>query len=110
MIVGCARRLVGSPIREENIPKIVIGKTTRGEILRLFGSPYRSESKDDKEILTYLYGREMRGTLILYTEIRQEADILTVYFDRSGVVSDYSYSKGVATPDLYRQPVYPPGP
>jgi hypothetical protein len=46
--VSCARRLVGSPIKEENIPKIVVGKTTRAEILRLFGSPYRVESSDIK--------------------------------------------------------------
>jgi outer membrane protein assembly factor BamE (lipoprotein component of BamABCDE complex) len=107
MAVSCARRLVGSPIKEENIPKIAVGKTTRAEILRLFGSPYRVESSENKEIMTYLYGQELRGTVILYTEIRQEADILTVYIDRSGIVSDYSFSKGVAAPDLYRQPLTP---
>jgi hypothetical protein len=105
--VSCARRLVGSPIREENIPKIVAGKTTRTEVLRLFGSPYQVESKGDRDILTYLYGQELRGTIILYTEIRQEADILTIFIDRSGIVSDYSFSKGVAAPDLYRQQVIP---
>lgn len=106
-MLGCAGRLVGSPIREENIPKIVVGKTTRSEILRLFGSPYQVESKDDKEILIFLYGHEWQATFILYTERRQEADILTVYIDWAGIVSDYAFSKDVASPELLKQPLFP---
>ena len=105
--VSCARRLVGSPIREENIPKIIVGKTTRTEILRLFGSPYQVDSKDDKEVLIFLYGHEWQATFILYTERRQEADILIVYIDRAGVVSDYAFSKDVASPELLKQPLFP---
>lgn len=106
-MLSCIRRLVGSPIREENIPKIVVGKTTRSEIFRLFGSPYQVDSKDDKEILIFLYGHEWQGSLLLYTERRQEADILTVYVDRSGIVSDYAFSKGVASPEMLKQPLFP---
>jgi hypothetical protein len=99
---------VGSPIREENIPKIAVGKTTRAEVLRLFGSPYRIESPGDREILTYVYGEEMVGSIGIYTERRQRADVLTVYLDRAGIVSDHSFSKGVAIPDFYNQPVIRP--
>ena len=108
MAVACTRHLVGSPIREENIPKIAIGKTTRADVFRLFGSPYRIESAGDKEILTYVYGEEMSGSIVIYTERRQRADLLTVYIDRAGVVSDYSFSKEAAIPDFYKQPVMRP--
>jgi hypothetical protein len=109
MAVACARHLVGSPIREENIPKIAIGKTTRADVLRLFGSPYyRIESARGSEILTYVYGEELVGSIGIYTERRQRADVLTVYIDRAGVVSDYSFSKEAAIPDFYKQPVLRP--
>jgi len=109
MIVGCGSRLVGAPIREENIPKIAIGQTTRAEIFRWFGTPYSTESRGDQEILTYLYGREFTWTAVLYTETRQSADILTIYIDRNDTVSNYLFDKGVATPDIYKRPVLGPG-
>jgi len=99
---------VGSPIREENVSKIVIGKTTRTDVLQWFGSPYRIESAGDKEILTYVYGEETIGSIGIYTERRQRADVLTIYIDRAGVVSDYSFSKEAAIPDFYKQPVMRP--
>jgi len=108
LTVACTRHLVGSPVREENIPKIVIGKTTRANVLQLFGSPYRIESAGDKEILTYVYGEEIVGSIGIYTERRQRADVLIVYIDRAGVVSDYSFSKETAIPDFYKQPVTRP--
>ena len=108
MAGDCTRHLGGSGIGEENIPKIAIGKTTRADVFRLFGSPYRIESAGDKEILTYVYGEEMSGSIVIYTERRQRADLLTVYIDRAGVVSDYSFSKEAAIPDFYKQPVMRP--
>jgi outer membrane protein assembly factor BamE (lipoprotein component of BamABCDE complex) len=108
MVVACARHLVGSPIREGNIPKIAIGKTARAEVLQLFGSPYKISSAGDKEVLTYVYGEEMIGTIGVYTERRQRADVLTIYIDRAGIVSDYSFSKEAAIPDFYQQPVMRP--
>ncbi len=104
---GCGRRLVGAPIDEENISKIAVGKTTREEVLELFGSPYRIETKGDEEILTYLYGSNFFWTVILYTESKDSADILTVFIDQKGIVSNYTFSKGVATPDIYRRPGQP---
>ncbi len=106
---ACARHFVGSPIQEGNISKISIGKTTRAEILQMFGSPYQITTAGDKEVLTYVYGEEMIGTIGIYTERRQRADVLTVYIDRAGIVSDSSFSKEAAIPDFYKQPRMPPG-
>jgi hypothetical protein len=71
---GCARRLVGPPIQVENVSKILVGQTTRSEVLKL------------------------------YSETRDRADVLTIFLDRNGIVTEHSYSEGVATPDIYRQP------
>lgn len=99
-MAGCAaRHLVGSPIKEEGIHKIVAGKTTRAEILSLFGPPYRVESKGDQEILTYFYGKQSNWTILLYSESRHSADILNVYLNQNGIVSNYAFSEGVAMPE-----------
>lgn len=105
---ACARHFVGSPIQKGSIARISIGKTTRAEVLQMFGSPYRIETAGDKEVLTYVYGEEMIGTIGIYTERRQRADVLTVYIDRAGIVSDYSFSKEAAIPDFYKQPIVRP--
>lgn len=101
---GCARRLVGSPINEDEIPKLAIGKTTKTEVLRVFGAPYRIEARGDQEILTYVHGTEFAWTIIVYSENRQTVDLLTIFLDPNGTVSNYAFSKGVSAPDLYRAP------
>jgi len=100
IMAGCgARHLTGSPIKEEGIHKIVVGKTTRAEILSVFGPPYRVESKGDQEILTYFYGKQSNWTIVLYSESRHSADILNVYLNQNGIVSNYAFSEGVAMPE-----------
>lgn len=100
IMAGCAaRHLVGSPIKEEGVHKIVAGKTTRAEILSLFGPPYRVESKNDQEVLTYFYGKQSNWTILLYSESRHSADILNVYLNQNGIVSNYAFSEGVAMPE-----------
>jgi len=54
-----------------------------------------------QEVLTYLYGRQSNWTILLYSESRQSADILTVYLDRNGIVSNYAFSKEVTVPERY---------
>jgi outer membrane protein assembly factor BamE (lipoprotein component of BamABCDE complex) len=107
LMVGCGRRLVGQPINEENVPKIAVGKTTREEILKLFGTPYQIEVIEDQKVMTYLYGTTFTWTVVLYTETEDKADILTIFIDQKGIVSDYVFSKGVSSPDIYRRPGVP---
>jgi outer membrane protein assembly factor BamE (lipoprotein component of BamABCDE complex) len=102
--VGCVRSIVGSPIHSEFISRVEAGKTTKTEVLRLFGSPYQIESSGDREIFTYIYGKTTVIWYILYTQQNQEADVLTFFIDKAGVVSNYSFSKDAAIPDFYRQP------
>lgn len=101
---GCARRLVGSPINEDDIPKLAAGKTTKTEVLKLFGAPYSIEARGDQEVLTYVHGTEFAWTVVVYSENRRAVDMLTIFVDRNGIVSNYAFSKGVSAPDLYRGP------
>lgn len=99
IMAGCgARHLTGSPIKEEGMRNIVIGKTTRADILNWFGPPYHIESKEDGETLTYFYGKQSSWTIVLYSESRQSADILDVYLNKNGIVSHYAFSEGAAIP------------
>ena len=101
---GCGSRyLVGSPIARENIPKIVMGQTTRADVFRLFGTPFDVESKADQETLRYLYGKESFWTVGFYSERAEKADVLTVYIDPSGIVSGYAFSEDVAIPESYKR-------
>ncbi|MGH7480132.1 MAG: hypothetical protein ACREJ8_11195 [Candidatus Methylomirabilales bacterium] len=71
----------------------------RAEILSVFGPPYRVESKGDQEVLTYFYGKQSHWTILLYSESRHSADILNVYLNQNGIVSNYAFSEGVAMPE-----------
>lgn len=102
--VACTRSIVGSPIHSEFLSEVESGKTTKAEVLRLFGSPYRIEIVENREILTYVYGKDTAMWYLFYTQRNQEADVLTFFIDDAGVVSNYSFSKGVAMPDFYKQP------
>jgi len=101
---GCARRLVGTPIKEDDVPKLAIGRTTKTEVLSVFGAPYSIEARGDQEILTYVHGSEFAWTIGIYSENRRTVDLLTIFLDRNGLVSNYAFSKGVSAPDLYRGP------
>jgi hypothetical protein len=75
----------------------------------LFGSPYQIESQGDRQVLTYLYGKQFHWAVVLYSEERNTADVLKIFLDKEGVVRDYSFSKGVSAPDLYKRgPSGPP--
>jgi outer membrane protein assembly factor BamE (lipoprotein component of BamABCDE complex) len=102
--VACARSIVGSPIHSEFLYEVKSGKTTKAEVLRLFGSPYQIETVEDREILTYVYGKDTVMWYVFYTQRNQKADVLTFFIDHAGVVSNYSFSKDVAIPDFYKQP------
>ncbi len=103
------RHLIGKPIAVENIPQIVIGKTTRADVFTLFGAPYSVESKGDQEILRYLHGKESFWTIGFYSEREEKADLLSIYIDQNGIVSNYAFSKDTAIPESYKRRELPPG-
>ena len=86
---GCAT--VGWEFPVANVDSIVIGKTTRDEVQRLFGNPWRVGVEDGNETWTYgHYKYKLFGT----TETRD----LVVRFDAKGNVVSYTFNAAPPLP------------
>ena len=96
----------GSEIKEDPKERIVIGTTTKGEILGVFGPPYWVQKQYDGDIFVYTYHRKNSSTLTLeepvftnitffvYRRIQEKRDSLVILFDKDGVVKNYGYYEG----------------
>lgn len=107
-VCGCTigRVYRGSEIREDPKERIIIGTTTKGEILSIFGPPDRVQKQFDGDIFVYAYLRKNSSTLTLeepvftnitlftFTRIQQKKDSLVILFDKDGVVKDYGHYQG----------------
>jgi hypothetical protein len=91
---GCAT--IGKEFAVQNVPKLVIGETTRSEILKMFGTPWRTGLEDGRESWTYghyrysLFGPEKTRDLV-------------VRFDAQGRLASYTFSS-TEPEDLGRAP------
>jgi outer membrane protein assembly factor BamE (lipoprotein component of BamABCDE complex) len=81
---GCAIK-VGKPFDTGYVEKIQPGSTAQAQVLELLGNPNSEGLKDGKPLWTYLFvkvpvwGGTAKGT------------VLTIEFDRQGIVQSYSY-------------------
>ena len=82
-IAGCAT--VGNKFPVDAVSKIQIGETTKEDISRLFGSPWRTGIEDGIKTWTYGYYRYR-----LFGET--STTDLVVRFDAEGVVFSYSFN------------------
>lgn len=83
---GCMNLHAGFDFPEEQVPNIQIGKTTKEEIRKLFGEPWRIGLENGKE--TWTYGKySYRGS----TETA--AKDLVVRFTSNDLVESYTFSK-----------------
>ncbi|MDT8442258.1 MAG: outer membrane protein assembly factor BamE [Desulfuromonadales bacterium] len=79
---------VGREFPVAGVARIEIGKTTRGQIVDLFGTPWRTGIEDGKKVWTYAHYRYgITG--------QHEARDLVVRFDDQGLVTSYSFSSSV---------------
>jgi outer membrane protein assembly factor BamE (lipoprotein component of BamABCDE complex) len=82
-LTACAQ--VGKPFPEQNVLAIKKGVTTKDEVVRLFGEPWRQGYEDGEQ--TWTYGNYR------YTVLGQKDNAdLVIRFNDKGVVSSYSYS------------------
>ncbi len=109
-LIGCSigRVYVGSEIREDPNNKIQIGRTTKGEVLQIFGPPERIQRQFDGDVFVYAYLRKnstkftleepylTNFTLFQYTKIQQKKDVLVILFDQEGVVKSFGYQRGTS--------------
>ena len=84
-LVLAACLTVGREFPVDRVGEIAIGKTTRDEIHRMFGEPWRTGLEDGRR--TWTYGH-YRYKLIGTTETRD----LVVRFDPNGVVASYTFN------------------
>ncbi len=83
MVVSCMS--IGRPFPKESVRAITIGTTTREDVRKMFGKPYRTGLEDGQETWTYFYGKKQ----ILE---KSEATDLVVRFEDNGTVRSYSFS------------------
>ena len=80
---GCAT--IGHDFDVGNVPEIEMGTTTRSDIVRMFGTPWRTGIEDGREAWTYGHYRfSMFGP--------EKTRDLVVRFDDQGRVVSYSFS------------------
>ncbi len=110
IITVCSCRIgrlyIGSEIKDDPRERVVIGATTKSEILKVFGPPYRVQKQYDGDIFVYDYFRKNSTTLTLeepvftnitffeFKRIQQKKDSLVILFDKDGVVKSYGYYRG----------------
>jgi len=82
-LVACLT--VGREFDTSKVGQLVIGHTTRDEVHRMFGEPWRTGLEDGRRTWTYGHYRyKLFGT----TETRD----LVVRFDPNGVVASYTFN------------------
>ncbi len=107
-VCGCTigRVYRGSELRADPRERIVVGTTTKAEILRIFGPPYWVQKQYDGDIFVYTYLRKNSSMLTLeesvftnitffvYRRMQEKRDSLVILFGKDGVVKDYGHYEG----------------
>jgi outer membrane protein assembly factor BamE (lipoprotein component of BamABCDE complex) len=76
---------VGNEFPSDTASKLVIGTTTRAQVEKLLGQPYRTGSDSGDQTSSYIYYH-------LGLFINPVTKDLTVRFDANGVVKSYTYN------------------
>jgi hypothetical protein len=108
LATGCIifRSYVGSELPPAADGGIVLGKTTKSDVLRDVGPPDRLVRQYDGDVFVYEYIRRNESTLELeepvfthatifeYTRVTERSDRMVVFFDRNGIVSGVGFRRG----------------
>ena len=83
---------MGNEFTADNLDKIIRGKTTRDDIIRLFGEPLKIGSRNGKVIYTYSY-QEIKFTAFIWVTkpelVEKTGDTLVIEFDENNKVEKY---------------------
>lgn len=107
---GCTigRLYLGSELKDDPQDKIMIGATTKSEVLKIYGPPYGVQRQYDGDVFIYRYLRSnssaldlrepvvTRLTIFSFTRIQQKADSLVILFDKDGIVKSYGFRRGTS--------------
>lgn len=83
LLAGCAS--VGRNFNVSGVPEIKIGQTVKGDVLALFGNPWRTGIEDGRE--TWTYG-DYKYSMFSEAKTRD----LVLRFDAKGAVASYTFN------------------
>jgi hypothetical protein len=96
----------GAQIRVEPAEFLVAGRTTKADVLRIFGPPAGVARQHDGDLFLYRFVRRHGEELQLeepvftgmdvftWTRSREREDRLVILFDEHGVVREHGFSRG----------------
>lgn len=100
------RKYVGSEILEGPAERIHVGRTTRAEVLEVFGPPDRILRQAIGDVFVYRFDRTNTTTFTVeepvitniqifsWSKVQEKSDRLTIFFDRAGVVTAFGHRRG----------------
>ena len=107
LAAGCTieRTWVGSEIRAEPAEWLVVGTTTKPDVLATFGPPDRIVRQRDGDVFVYRYAQRNGFQLEIedpfsgvevftWDRMQEKSDRLMVFFDPSGVVNSFGFRRG----------------
>ena len=94
MISGCAYKSIkhGEEITDEQVVKIVDGKTTKQEIFIEFGNP--SKTMDNEKVFFYSWTRGSKSSFMGLGGGSAYTHSLVVVFDDNGIVKNHKITRG----------------
>jgi outer membrane protein assembly factor BamE (lipoprotein component of BamABCDE complex) len=102
------RTSIGSPVREDAPSVLVVGETSKAQVLASFGPPDLIVRQLDGDVFVYRFLRRNTNTFTLeepvftnftfftYTRSTEKDDRLSILFDARGVVSSFGLRRGTA--------------
>jgi hypothetical protein len=100
------RDYVGNEFKDLPEGSVVVGRTTKGEILELMGPPDRILRQYDGDVFVYAYIRRNATTIAIeepvitnlmlftYQKSQEKSDRLVVFFDRAGLLAGLGFRRG----------------
>ena len=100
------RTYVGAEIREEPAARIQAGRTSRAEVLQVFGPPDRILRRANGDVFIYLFERTNETSFTLeepvftnfqlfsWNKVQRKSDRLTIFFDGDGTVTAFGHRRG----------------
>jgi outer membrane protein assembly factor BamE (lipoprotein component of BamABCDE complex) len=94
LVQGCSIKTIahGSEITDQQIAKIIDGKTTKSEIFIEFGNP--SKTMDNDKAFFYSWTRGVKNSLLGIGSGNAYTYSLVIVFDANGIVQNHKLTRG----------------
>lgn len=98
ILSGCAS--YGREIKQSSVDTIQRGKTTKQEIIKIFGKPDGVYFDRDSNLIMHYYAGKMKSSAwnfipfanIVHTEMNMNNQTLTIVINKNNIVEEYSFT------------------